>query len=357
MKCLIRAGVETLKNVLGVINLFNENEQLEKLTLNRPLASVPFGGRYRLIDFTLSNLMNSNVKNVAILMNQKYRSLMDHLGNGKEWDLNRKNGGLFLLPSFSTWDSDIVQTDLQNLFQHLEFFQKAKQDQLLVINGTLITNIDYRVAFQVHTKNDADITILYPEEKNSSLNQQASKNEMFFIKKSLFLQFIKENAFEKEIHSLSDVIYKFMDQYKVIPYFYPNEVIHVSSIKDYYQANMQLLDPDYFQKLISKPGKICSKEKDDAPVRYTSTSEVMNSLIANGCIIEGKVEGSIIFRGVKVHQGASIKNSIILQKCEIGENAVLENVILDKEVVISPNQILITKTDQPIVIEKGAIIQ
>ena len=331
-----------MKNVLGVINLFNEKDQLEKLTMNRPLASVPFGGRYRIIDFSLSNLMNSNINHVAILMNHKYRSLMDHLGNGKDWDLNRKNGGLFLLPAITPTENNMEPTDLLNLYLHLEFFQRAKQEHILLIDGAKITNIDYRPAFRSHMKNNADITML--------------SSDTFFIKKSIFIQLIKENVENREIKTLTDLVEMISEHYHVMTYYSQNEVVHLSSVKDYYQASMRLLEPDYFNQLVSKPAEICSKEKDDAPVRYTSSSEVINSLIANGSIIEGKVEGSIIFRGVKVHKGASIKNSIILQKCEIGENAILENVILDKEVIVSPNQKLVTETNQPIVIEKGALI-
>ena len=331
-----------MKEVLGVINLYHEKDQLEKLTMNRPLASVPFGGRYRIIDFTLSNMVNSNIKNVAILMNQKYRSLMDHLGNGEDWDLNRKDGGLFLLPASTPTENKMGLTDLRNLYQHLEFFQKAKQEQLLFIDGAKITNMDYRPVFRSHMKNDADITMLYPD--------------MFFIKKSIFMKLIKEHVENKEVNTLTELIEIVTDQYHVMTYYYQNEVIQVSSINEYYQVSIKLLELDYFNQLVSKPAEIYSKEKDDAPVRYTSSSEVINSLIANGSVIEGKVEGSIISRGVKVHKGASIKNSIIFQRCEIGENVVLENVILDKEVIISPNQKLISEADQPIVIEKGALV-
>lgn len=367
----MKEGEIRMENVMGVINLVNEKEGLKELTLHRHLSAVPFGGRYRLIDFPLSNMVNSGINDVAVFTKGKYRALIDHLGKGKDWDLDRNRGGLYLLPPFNQ-SSDQLKGDLQYFYEHFDYFYRGKQDYVLLSNGHLIFNMDYRSAFEFHQKVGADITILYKEieneidefkncrriqvnEQNRLLSFEPSNKvfmEVIILEKSLLLDLIKSNIEKGLYHLIIDGIGRNLSQLQVYGYPYQGYLANIDSIQTYHQRNMDLLNPQLWKSLFFEPHQISTKVKNEPPTKYLRESNVTNTIVANGCVIEGTIENSILFRGVKVHKGAQIKNSIILQKCEIGENARLENVILDKEVRVTMGQHLKGNVESPIVVGK-----
>ncbi|MFV9509697.1 glucose-1-phosphate adenylyltransferase subunit GlgD [Tepidibacillus sp. LV47] len=371
-----------MEDVLGVINLSNDRHELNELTFHRSSASVPFGGRYRLIDFTLSNMVNSRIRDVAVFALNNYRSLMDHLGTGAEWDLNRKRGGLFFLPPFLEYSSVHLKGDLHHFFDHIDFFYRGQQKYVLISSGNLVANMDFRPVFEFHKMTGADITVIYKElnpeldneksykkikmnengrivEMDHELNQlQSNKGslEIYILEKQLLLDLIQTNIENGKYDFLKHCIIDHLDQLKTVGFKYTGYAVKIDSLQSYYHHSIKLLSENLWQKLFVKPGLIYSKGKDDPPAKYFAGSEVSNSIIANGCLIEGKVENSILFRGVKVHKGAVIKNSIIMPKSEIGKNTVIENAILDKEVFVSPGRTLIGTKDQPLVLEKKSMI-
>ncbi len=345
---------------MGVINLLHEQDTLHELTYFRTMASVPFAGRYRLIDFALSNMVNSGVKDIAVLPSFKYRSLMDHLGTGKDWGLDRRNGGLFILPPSYYHQSDEEIGDLQNFYQHLDFFIRGRQKYVMVSGGNVVANIDYRPAFRFHQQMQADVTLLYKEEKNQvpfdqwkqivtdenhrvvALDKQkgfySEKKylEVMIINKEVLLQLIDHCANFRRCNLLIDEIIDKIHHLNIFAFPLENDVAKIDTISSYYYHSLSLLQQNKWRELFYQPRFIYTKVKNDPPTKYQKNASVHHSFIANGCIIDGTVENSILFRGVKVDKGAFIKNSIVMQKSEIGNHAMIANAILDKRVKVSP---------------------
>jgi glucose-1-phosphate adenylyltransferase len=369
-----------MKHVMGVINLVNEPDDLQELTLHRCLASVPFGGRYRLIDFALSNMVNSGIDNIAVFTQHKYRSLMDHLGSGKEWDLDRKRGGLFLLPAVFDDQSGMSRGDLYQLYSHRDYFYRGKQELVLISRSHVICNMNFQDAIRMHEEKQADITIIYKdmkmdnpakfrrlaikedgritviEDDTGRLRTDHISMEMYIISKSLLLDMIESCLAQGYDHLMRDGIMKNIDKLSVYGYQYEGHAGVVNTIQSYYVQNMQLLNPRIWRELFFKKELIYTKVKDEPPSQYFDHAHVKNSLIANGCKIEGRIENSILFRGVTVNRGAYVKNSIILQNGVIEENVIIENAILDKDVFISKGRILTGDQKAPFIAAKTKVI-
>ncbi|MGD9678500.1 MAG: glucose-1-phosphate adenylyltransferase subunit GlgD [Vulcanibacillus sp.] len=364
---------------MGVINLCNEQDSLNQLAYYRNEASIPFGGSYRLIDFSLSNMINSGIQDIAIFTSSNYRSLMDHLGNGGDWDLDRKNGGLFILPPSYQNSSITCKGDILNFDNHLDFFNRGKSKYILISGGNLISNIDYRPALKFHKDMNADITILHKKLTRNDLvskwykittNQDnrilSIKNnnpkcnkislETYIIEKKLLLTLIKTIKKNYKNDFLHDGIINNLDTLNVYGYLVDDYVAKIDSVKSYYKNSMNLLNEDILDNLFNKSRVIHTKTNSEPPVKYLDKSEVVNSLIANGCVIEGKVENSILFKGVKVHKEAYIKNSVLMQNCDIGDNSVIINSILDKDVKVSSWKIIKGEEKLPLILPKKLII-
>ncbi|QUG41190.1 glucose-1-phosphate adenylyltransferase subunit GlgD [Psychrobacillus sp. INOP01] len=368
-----------MRNVLGVINLVNERPILKELTHHRCLASIPFGGRYRMIDFTMSNFMNVSVSKVAIFTKDKYRSLMDHLGSGKEWDLDHRSQGLFILPSIHP--DEKIRGDLQQFYDHLEFFQRATADTVIIAPGHHICKIDFNDVIKEHESSEADITVLYKDYDGLSVKRpiyhQISLDtngevrdvnfytspkkgdhiclETYVIKKQLLIDLIMNCIEYDEYDFLKDIVKANLINLKVQGYQFTGYMPFIHSLETYHASNMEFLNPEILRNYFYDSWEVFTKIKHEAPAEFTNYSKVSNSLIANGCIIEGTVENSIIFRGVKVKKGAVVKNSIIMQKGDIEEGAHVENVITDKQVTITRDQI-ITARNKPMVIKKEGVV-
>jgi glucose-1-phosphate adenylyltransferase len=371
-----------MKNVIGVINLGKPHSMLDDLTRNRSIASVPFGGRYRLIDFTLSNMANTGISKVAVFTLNKSRSLMDHLGSGKEWQLDRKIGGLFMLPPAITFPTADYKGDLQNFYGHIDYFKRSKEEYVIVCRSHIVCNVNYTEALQFHIDSEADITMLYSTLDPDTVDlsncyqlevdqhhrvQQMSDNadeinngnvymETFIINRTLLIEMIEHCAEEGQFDLTKHVIAQNIDTFHVHAYQHAGHLSIINSTMSYYNQSMRLLNPDVWKGLFFQPGLVYTKIKDEPPSKYIETADVNNSLIANGCIVQGRVENSILFRGVKVAKGATIRNSIVMQECEVGEGAVIENMILDKEVCIQRGQTLLGNASEPVVITKRSII-
>lgn len=374
-----------MMDVMGVVNVRNRKEALKELTLKRCIASVPFGGRYRLIDFVLSSMVNSGISNVGIFTFNKYRSLMDHLGSGKDWDLNRKKDGLFILPPEYIYPAADYTGELQNLYNHLDYFQRSRQKYVLIAAGNMVCNVDYRQAFNFHREQGADITLLYREKNTAGVEDffQGRKVDLgeggkvldiestpgsvsfkkgktllktFIMEKNLFMDMINDCVKEKRCSLVGDGIIGNLDRLNIYGYPYEGYLAVINSIDVYYKYSMELLKPEVWGDLFFKPGLIYTKVKDEPPAKYLQKSRVHNSILANGCIIEGRVENSILFRGVKVQRGAFIKDSIVMQKSEIEENARVENAILDKDVVVTRDKEVIGDKEKPLVIAKKMVV-
>ena len=366
--------------MMGVINLIHEPDELDALTANRCLATVPFGGRYRLIDFTLSSMVNSGVSRVAVFAHTKYRSLMDHLGSGNNWDLHHRQSSLFILPPTEGDGSDLRKGDLYHFYQHRDYFARTRADYVVICRSHMVCNIDFREVLRTHKDSGADITVVV-KRQNDSLTGRARKvamneegritnmqdhygrlqsdlvsMEMYVMKKELLLDLVDTSLAQGQDHLVRHAISSRLEQLNIRGYLYNGYLGIVNTMASYYLNSMQLLKPAVWRELFYKPGPIFTKVKDEPPSSYLHGARTVHSLVANGCEIEGTVEGSILFRGVKVRKGAVIRNSIVMQNGIVGANSVLEHVILDKEVTIEAERRLSGMPEAPYVAKKRLIL-
>ncbi|PLR98262.1 sugar phosphate nucleotidyltransferase [Bacillus sp. T33-2] len=333
------------KRLLGVIDATTFHEDLEELIVHRSVAAVPFGGRYRLIDFVLSNMVNSGIESVAIFPKFQYRSLMDHLESGKNWDLNRKRDGLFFFPSPNLDVPFRGIGSLEHFAANIDYFYRSTQKYTLIANCYTVFNMDFKPLLRWHIESDCDIT---------EVRQGGKSLNMYLLKTSLLIDLI-ESRQQTGYYSIRDAVSDLDSQFKLCSYEYSGYAKMIDSIEEYFSASMSLLKPEIWNQLFTKERPIFTKVKDEPPARYSRAAVVKNSIIANGGIIEGQVENSILARGVKIGRGSIVRNSIIMQKSQIGENCVLDSVILDKDVKIEPGTMLAGPSHSPIVIRKGTV--
>lgn len=364
-----------LNNYMAILSLNEDDSNIKSLTKSRPLASIPVGGRYRIIDFILSNLVNSDIHNVGILTQSKTRSLIDHLGSGKSWDLDRKLQGLFIFNS-DTVNSNL--SDIEMLGNNLEYLYRSQQEYVLLSSSNMVCNINIEMAAKFFEDSGSDITVIYKNVKDGCSNFEdcsilninedgrvisvgrniGSQNsislsmDMFIMKRELLIEIVNKCIQTGFYTSIRQWIYKNTDKLNINAFKFAGYLRCVNSITSYYKLNMDMLNPDINKELFFKNGPIYTKVKDEAPTMYCYGSVVHNSLIANGCIIEGTVENSVLARRISVGKGAVIRNCIILQNCKIKEKAVLENVIIDKNSIIEECKELKGDIEHPLVIEK-----
>lgn len=373
-----------LKNTMGIINLHESHESFREITKHRPLAAIPFAGRYRLIDFVLSNFINSGITNVGILSAGNSRALSDHIRSGKEWDLARKRDGLFLLPSWQTGNvQGAFPNDLADFFSNLDYIKSSRQRFSLLSGSRAVCNINYESAYNYHLAKAADITILYKEytiaeakglseatmlETDSDgrvvdlevcpVSPRSNKLslEMVLLERQLLVDLIDASVSRGGTNFTRDCIMRNIENLKIYGFPFTGYLARIDSMQNYFDHSMKLLTPEIWQEIFFSHGSIYTKVKDEAPAKYQRDAIVKSSLVANGSVIAGKVENSVLFRGVKVHKDARVTNSIVMQKGEIGPGAVIENVICDKDVKITAGKILKGELNHPIVIEKGIVI-
>ena len=364
-------------DVLGIIFSNSCEQTLTELTAHRTTASVPIGGKYRMIDFVLSSLANSNVNNVAIIAKSGFMSLMDHIGSGSAWDLSKKRSGITILPPYAGVS---FSNKVETLYQLRGYFADAKEDYVLLSESNVILNVDFTELFYLHSVNKADITLVYknmavPEkyipmtishdnlgkvEKVLIQPNVKGKCNLYLgtliLKRDLFLELIDKAISENEL-DFDRLIQKWVDEYNVFAYECPGACALISSMNEYYRFNMELMDGDLRAELFKADRPILTKVRDDAPCKYGLTSTVKNSLVSQGCFIDGEVENCVISKGVYVAKGAKVSNCIIMQDTEIGEGCNLNYLIIDKDVKIAPNKSMAGADSYPIHIEKKSVIK
>ena len=374
-----------INKCMGLINLNKKGEPaMDKLNYGRPLASTPIGGRYRVIDFTLSNMVNSGITNIGIYSKEKYRSLTDHIGSGKDWDLSRKKGGLSIFSPEDTEDQNRYpyrKGDIYNILCNIGYIEKSEEEYILISPSYMMCNIDYTEAIKYHIRSKNDITMLYKKIDNadkdfdgnltlvlendrvvnigSNLGVFPEANiwmEMYIMKREDFIKTIYMLSNTGEYLYLEDYISEQVKELKVGSYEYNGYLKCIKTTQAYFEMSKDLLDLDIAKELLYSDRRILTKEKNESPAIYTDTANVENSFIATGCIIEGNVKNSIIFRKVHVKEGANLENCIVMQNCTIDRDVDLKNVIFDKNIIIGEGKELKGNENYPIVIEKNISI-
>ena len=365
-----------MEYLAGLISTNYASDGLGKLSAHRPAAVIPFGSRYRFIDFPLSNMVNSGITQVGLITPHLYRSIMDHVGGGKDFGLSRKNGGLFILPgSTYGFDTGKGKISIKDLRGNLTFFERNDFDRLVISASNKIFNIDYRDVEKKHLEDEANVTLVYKKMSKNSIGDyvidfdskgfvrairkttKVEKNvcvylDTMIIDKKVALKFIewyKDNAY----FDIIDIINEALARINVTAYEFMGYAKSINNLIDYMEASKELLDDKVILDLFMNSDRpIYTKVHDAAPVKYTETSKVTHSMVGTGSIISGEITDSIIFRDCIVEKGAHIKNSVVMPKCHISADAVIENCICEKGIEVAEKEIHKGNATKPIILIK-----
>ncbi len=368
-------------NSIGVIFSNIGDNMIRDLTQLRCMGSVPFGGRYRLIDFPLSAMVHAGITKVGISTRHNYRSLMDHLGSGKPWDLSRKNGGIYLFPPYSNLASGTNATRLLELSAMMPFLENSKEDYVILSDCDTVFNFDLNAMLEDHIRSGADITFGYAHGKKPKgaggrmvfeldqnktiqgilIDPEGDEDCDYAINvsihnRNLLIKTVKD-AMSRNYTTLSrDVYQRNLGNLQMRAYKLEGYVRVIDSLSAYLSANEDLLQANVRDALFCQNRPVLTKVRDDAPARYAIGGKVTNSLVADGCLIAGKVENCILFRGVHVGKEACLSNCVIMQDTVIGDKAQLSYVITDKNAEISPARTLIGFDSYPAYIAKDSFV-
>lgn len=366
------------KTVLGIVFANIHEEALDSLTAMRTMGSVPFCSRYRLIDFPLSSMVESGITKIGVVTNANFRSLMDHVGTGKPWDLSRKNDGLYLLPPFSVGSATMWGNRIDAIYGNIGFLQQSNQSYVLMSDCNHIISANCSEFLNAHEESGADITIIGVKGKmpkniggvltfdkvdeNGRITEMSfekdDKDEVFYscnimvMKKYLLENLVTTAHSKNQVSFQKNIIMANVNNLKIHAFDATESFVGtIDSVQSYYDISMSLLEKENRKKLFNQP--VYTKERDDMPTLYGPDSSLKNSLVADGCIIEGTVENCIVFKGVKIGKGTVVKNSILMQDTVIGENSKISCVIADKNVSIK-NGVELSGTDNfPVCLTKN----
>ena len=359
--------VNSNANALGIIFPNSYDGLVPELVTERLMASIPFAGRYRLVDFILSSMVNCGIDNVSLIVRQNYHSLMDHLGSGREWDLTRKNGGLTIFPPYASTTVKVYGGRIEALASILDFLRDAKERYVVLSDANAAVNFDFKAMLDQHIESGADVTIAYKREEipealrkpydmtkelyytldvtdegRVSQIQINSGNEgiqnlsmNIYIADREFLVKLVAEAYSRGMFYLDrDLLAPNLDRLNVRAFCFDGYVARICDIKSYFDENMRLLQDENIEGLFGG-APIYTKIRDDNPTRYMEGSKVKNVMAADGCVIEGEVENSVLFRGVKVGKGAKVRNCVLMQDTVVEPDANVEYLISDKNVTIT----------------------
>lgn len=377
------------KSALGIIFPNNYDSLVPELTSIRLMASIPFASRYRLIDFVLSSMVNAGIDNISVLSQANYRSLMDHLGAGREWDLTRKNGGLTLWPPFAQKSMVSYKGRIDSLAHIIAFLEAQKEQYVILTDTNIAATFDFKSFIDAHVASGADVTVAYTVEEipaPAKARKQMAKDMMYFtykldennrvtkvsinsqedglqnfgmniycISREYLVNMVKEEYVNGAVYLERDVLMKNLDTIHVQGYKFEGYYGRIHDMKSYLDENLRLLDDENLNALFATC-PVYTKLRDDNPTRYIAGAKAVNTMAADGCVIEGTVENCVLFRGVKIGKGAVVKNCVLMQDTVIGAGASAEYIITDKDAVISDGKSVKGSDSYPFYISKGQVI-
>ncbi|MDL2254197.1 glucose-1-phosphate adenylyltransferase subunit GlgD [Ruminococcaceae bacterium OttesenSCG-928-I18] len=372
----------TGKDAMGIIFPNFHDASLPELVDHRTTASIPFGGRYRMIDFPLSGMTGAGIRNIGVIVRENYQSLMGHLGSGREWDLSSKRGGLTIFPPFGREGGVEYRGRIQGLASVMQYLQEKRESLVVMSDCNIACDLDYRALIEAHLESGADVTAVYERApikegmqndnytfrldaehfvKEVRINDyrkgmQNVSMEFYVIGRELLIAIVKEAMVRGHYNFIADVLSKNLKKYKMFGYEYTGYRARIYDMRSYFEENLRLLETGNLDALFPEERPVYTKVRDEAPVRYAIDAKVFKSMLADGCIIEGEVEHSVLFRGVRVGKGAVIKDCVIMQGTQIGPGAVLQNVVTDKNVVVGPGQHLTGAANFPVFVGKNSTV-
>ena len=371
------------KSCAGIIFSSLNNNTLSRLTAERTVAAIPFACRYRLVDFALSNMVNADISNINIVANYNYRSLLEHIGSGKDWDLARRRSGINFISPFQTafsGEAKMFSTHMEALKSMKSYIEEFTEEYVVLSDSDTVLNIDLADVIDFHDKNGCHITIVTKEidssfsakhprmlvsEKDgkavdiamgqSYIGKQYDLALGIFVMKTQYLRRLIEMAEAHKLNSLTSLMLKNCNSQDYRVYKFGGYVASVSSFLDYYKCSMQLAKDEYARTslLWKKDSPVFTRVNNSSPTKYSSLAKVSSSMIADDCVIEGTVINSVISRGVRVEKGAVVKNCVLFMGTRVGKGASLNCIVTDIDVDISENVNLSGNENIPFYIQKG----
>ena len=368
-------------NVMGII--FTNDATMGELTDKRTVASIPFGGRYRQVDFALSNLACAGIHHIGIIARQNYQSLLNHIGDGEEWGLELEEGGLEFLTPYAQTATGSYRGKLESLNNAMDFLEFGDEDELVVLtDSAVLSNIDLRAVIDAHVASGKDVTVVTKsgicdgekqidlaikvidgEIKDMAVNYVAGEEytasmDIFVLSKKFLINSVKYLIARDKFHMDRDLVMGGWQhgQVSVNTYAFEGTAMFNESIEEYFANSMALIKKDIRADIFGGAHPVFTKVRDRVPTYYGAECEVEDSLVADGCMIDGEVEDSILFREVTVAKGAEVENCIIFNDAVIGEGAELKYAILDKNVTVTPGAKLIGTKNSPIIVKRGETV-
>lgn len=366
-------------DAFGIVNFETANVNIKGLGDYRPVSAFSFLGRYRLVDFPISNMSNSGINHIKVLVKSNPRSLVEHLGTGRHYNINSKRGKLHILPAASLDDKDFYNTDVNALMYNLNTIEDISQKYVVLAPSHVVYRQDFSKLLDIHMESGADITMLYQNVDNAkeafidcdvvNLNKQkgllslernrgnakarAISLETYVLSKELFITLVKKAANTSSLYWFRDIVNDMCTELDIRGVAHRGFVACINDFQSYYKGNMELLDYDKGEDLFDDNWPFYTRTNDSCPTQYYKDIVVRHSIISNGCTIEGNVINSVIGRGVEVKKGAVIENSVILPGAVIGENVHINNVVVDKRARIVNKKEVCSVSEHPLYVKRN----
>ena len=376
--------ISSKAEALGIIFPNSYDSLVPDLVSERLMASIPFASRYRMCDFMISSMVHCGIDNISILVRKNYHSLLDHLGNGREWDLARKNGGLNIVPPFAQKQIKVFSGRIEALESIRGYLMKQTEKYVILSDANIAVNFDFNALLDEHIKSGADVTMVYRKQEipQSLIRQSTAGMDLYYalgingervskiyinpkesgemnfslniyvIDRELLIRMVDEAYLHGDVYFVRDILEKKIDQLDVRGFCYDGYVAHIHDMNSYFEENMRLLKEENINALFSG-NQIYTKIRDDNPTRYINGAKAKNVMVADGCVIEGEVENSVLFRGVKIGKGAKVKNCVLMQDTVVEANAELDCVVTDKNVKITAGKKLSGTESFPVYVQKN----
>ena len=379
--------INSKAEALGIIFPNSYDSLVPELVTERLMASIPFASRYRMCDFMISSMVHCGIDNISILVRKNYHSLMDHLGSGREWDLTRKNGGLNIVPPYAQKQVKMYEGRSEALESIRGYLKKQNEKYVIMTDSNVAVNFDFNDLLHAHMASGADATVVYRKQEipDSLIRKSTETVDMYYalgingdhvskiyvnptekgkmnfclniyvMERERLIRMIDDAYVHGYTNFVRDILERQIEHLDVRGYCYDGYVAQIHDMKSYFEENMKLLQEENLNALFSG-NQIYTKIRDDNPTRYINGSKAKNIMVADGCVIEGEVENSVLFRGVRIGKGAKVKNCVLMQDTVVEDNASVEYVITDKDVTITEGKSLTGNDSFQVFVAKGQTV-